>query len=166
MPLQPSIFVPHTLAQLNPYDDPPPPQTQTAPPPHPMTFSDLQQGLRDVHSGKVDDSAFRNGVLILLAVLALLVLVVHLRQRRKSPSVPDSLGRLGRELGRKVRFPVGAKLLLKQVARATETPYPALLLSSALFDKCVTEWCGQPTFAALRQWGRNRLLRLRPVLFD
>ena len=161
--LTPFLFMPApVLAQLDDEPSPPPPP----PPARPMTFSDLQQGLRDVHSGKVDTSGFRNGVLGLLAVLALVVLFIHFRQRRKTPQQPDSLGRLGRELGRKVSFPLGAKFMLKRVARATQTPYPALLLSSALFDKCVTQWSGEPTFAAVRSWGRNRLQRLRPVLFE
>jgi len=131
-----------------------------------MSFSDLQQGLRDVHSGKVDDSAFRNGLLALLAALALFVLIIHLRQRHKTPAPPHSLGRLGRHLGRLVPFPLGTRLLLKWVARSTATPYPALLLSSALFDTCVAQWSRQPTFAIARNWGHHRLQRLRPVLFD
>jgi hypothetical protein len=159
---QPNFF--HwTLAQLSPYDDAPPP----APPPQPrMSFSDLQQGLRDVHSGKVDDSTFRNGILVLLAILGLVVLIMHFRQRHESPTQPsDSLRRLGRELGRKVQFPFGTRLLLKWVALTTATPYPALLLSSEMFDKCVRQWSRDPTFTAVRNWGRVRLLRLRPVLF-
>jgi len=40
-----------------------PPASAPATPRRPMSFSDLQQGMRDVHSGKVDDSGFRNGVL-------------------------------------------------------------------------------------------------------
>jgi hypothetical protein len=131
-----------------------------------MSFSDLQQGLRDVHSGKVDDSAFRNGILVLLALLALFVLIIHFRQRHKTPAQPDSLRKLGRHLGRLVRFPLGTKLLLKWVAHSTATPYPALLLSSDLFDKCVAQWAHCPTFAVARNWGRSRLQRLRTILFD
>jgi hypothetical protein len=156
-------FKPLPLAQGYPYEDRPP--ADDKPPARPMTFSDLQQGLRDVHSGKVDNSAFRNGVLILLTCLALFALFVHFRRRRIEPAPPDSLARLGRELGRKVRFPLGSKFLLKWVARATRTPYPALLISSALFDKSVARWLNEPAFGAARQWGYNRLMRLRPVLF-
>jgi hypothetical protein len=149
------------LAQLTVDDNPPPKDT----PPR-MTLTDLKQGLRDVQDGKVDTSTFRNGIITLLAVLALIVLVIHLRQRRKKAAPPDNLRKLGRELGRKVPFPLGAKFLLHCVARATKTPFPALLLSAALFDKCVAQWAREPSFAAVRNWGRSRLLHLRPVLFD
>ncbi len=160
----PPHFAPLPLAQVSSYDEPPVPREPA--PPRPMTISDFKQGLRDVHSGKVDDSAFRNGILIMLGALALVVLVIHLRRRHKNAAPPDNLGKLGRELGRKVPFPLGTKLLLQWVARATQTPYPALLLSAALFDKSVAQWAGDPSFAAARTWGRGRLLRLRPVLFD
>jgi hypothetical protein len=159
---QPFFFY-SLLAQLNPYDDAPPP----APAPRPrMSFSDLQQGLRDVHSGKVDDSTFRNGILVLLAILGLVVLIIHFRQRQQTPAPPkDSFRKLGRELGREVPFPLGTRLLLKWVARSTATPYPALLLSGDLFDKCVGQWSRVPTFLVARTWGRLRLQRLRPLLF-
>jgi hypothetical protein len=161
MPTQPR-FVPLPLAQY--YDDPPPPPP---PPQRPMSFSDLQQGLRDVNTGKVDNTIFRNGILTLLVILALLVLMLHLRQRRQMPAAPpDSLRKLGHELGRVVPFPFGARLLLKWVAFSTATPYPALLLSSDLFDKCLGQWSRDPRFSAARIWGRTRLLRLRSILFD
>jgi hypothetical protein len=132
-----------------------------------MSFSDLKQGLRDVNNGNVDTSVFRNGILSLLAVLALVVLIMHFRQRHQSdkPNVPNSLGRLGRELGRFVPFPLGSKLILKWVAHSTSTPFPALLLSSDLFDERINQWSSQPTFALARSWGKGRLTRLRPLLF-
>ena len=131
-----------------------------------MSFSDLQQGLRDVHSGKVDDSTFRNGILVFLVLLALVVLIIHFRQREQTPAaIPDNLRKLGRELGRAVPFPLGSRLILKWVALSTATPYAALLLSSKLFDTCVAQWERCPTFSVVRNWGRARLQRLRPVLF-
>ena len=157
-------FLPLPLAQYSSFDDPPPAPPPA--PPRPMSFSDLQQGLRDVHSGKVDDRAFRNGILALLAVLALFVLIIHLRQRHKTPAPPNNMARLGRHLGRLVPFPLATPFLLQWVARSTATPYPALLLSSELFDQCVAQWARRPTFAIARNWGRRRLQRLRPILFD
>jgi hypothetical protein len=159
-------FRPLPLAQYNPYDEAPSPPP--APVQRPMSFSDLKQGLRDVNNGNVDDSFFRNGVLSLLAVLALIVLIIHFRQRHENAAqnVPHSLGRLGRELGRLVPFPLGARLVLKWVARSTGTPYPALLLSSELFDQSINQWSRQPTFALARNWGKSRLARLRSVLFN
>ncbi len=158
------LFSPLTLAQFNPYDDAPPPP----PPPQPrMSFSDLQQGLRDVQSGRVDDSTFRNGMLVLLVLLALVVLIIHFRQREQTPTAPpDNLRRLGRELGRVVPFPLGSRLVLKWVALSTATPTAALLLSSRLFDARVAQWERYPTFTVFRNWGRARLQRLRPILFD
>jgi hypothetical protein len=164
--MPPSLFKFATiLAQYSPYDEPPAPQP--APPPRrAMSFSDLQQGLRSYQSGETDDTAFRNGILILIACVAVLALIVHLRQRTKNAGPPDSLGRLGLELGRLVRFPFGSRVMLWWVARATQVPFASLLLSSSLFDKCISAWAAMPTFVVVRQWGRARLERLRPILFD
>jgi hypothetical protein len=65
-----------------------------------------------------------------------------------------------------VHFPLGTRLLLKWVARSTGVPFASLLLSSALFDKAITEWAAHSTFSAMRQWGRGRLRALRPRLFE
>jgi hypothetical protein len=141
------------------------PETPT-PAKHQLSFSDLQKSLHDYHTGKSNDNGFRNGVLIFLAVAAVFLLIVHFRQRRKEAGPPDSMGRLGREIGRLVRFPVGSRVALKWVARSTGTPFASLLLSATLFDKCVREWSHQPTFSVARQWGRARLECLRPELFE
>jgi hypothetical protein len=164
MPPTAPFFSP-LLAQFNPYDEPAPPPAP--PPPRPMSFSDLKQGLRDVNAGKVDNSTFRNGILALLVILALVVLILHFRQRHQNPAPPpDSLRKLGRELGHHIPFPLGSKLILKWVALSTSTPYPALLISSDLFDACVTRWAASPSFTVARNWGRARLQSLRPILFD
>ena len=150
------------LAQIAPYDDAPAP----APPPQrPMSFSDLKAGLRAYNTGETNDNGFRNCVLVLVAVVAVIVLVIHLRQRQKTPVAKDSPGRLGWDLARKVRFPAGSRIFLMWVARGTGVPFASLLLSAALYDKCVAKWAGQPTFTLLRRWGRGRLRRLRPELF-
>jgi hypothetical protein len=156
-------FLPLTLAQFSPYDEEPPPP----PPPRPrMSFSDLQQSLHDVQQGQVDNSTFRNGILVMLVLLALVVLIIHFRQREQTPSAPaDNLRKLGRELDRVVPFPLGSGLVLRWVALSTATPYAALLLSSKLFDACVARWERLPTFSVIRSWGRARLQRLRPILF-
>jgi hypothetical protein len=158
----PVYFLPLPLGQVNPWEDAPPAATQ----PHRLSFSDLKQGLHDYDTGKTNDDGFRNGILSLLAVIALVALFIHFRQRHKTPTPPDSLRKLGRELGRLVRFPLGSRLFLHWVARSTQTPFAALLLSAGLFDKCVAQWSRTPTFAAARRWGNSRLQRLRPVLFE
>ncbi len=122
--------------------------------------------MHKVNTGQTNDNTFRNGILVLLAVVALIVLVLNWRQRRKTAGPPDNIGRLGRQLGRLVRFPFGSRLVLKWVAHSTQTPFASLLLSSALFDKSVESWVSQPTFAALRHWGKDRLVLLRANLFD
>lgn len=153
------------LAQYSPYDEPP--VAAPAPAPRrPMSFSDLQQGFRSYQSGETSDPAFRNGILILIACVAVLALVIHLRQRTKNAGPPDSLGRLGLELGRLVRFPFGSRVMLWWVARSVRVPFASLLLSSALFDRSVSAWAAAPTFGVVRQWGRGRLERLRGVLFE
>jgi hypothetical protein len=152
------------LAQFSPYDDAPAPQPAPTPR-RPMSFSDLQQGLRSYQSGEASDPAFRNGILILIACVAVLALIIHLRQRTKTAGPPDSLRRLGLELGRLVQFPFGTRVMLWWVARSARVPFASLLLSSALFDKSVAAWAAAPTFGMVRQWGRGRLARLRPMLF-
>jgi hypothetical protein len=153
------------LAQASSWDEapPPPPEPQAR---RPMSFSDLQQSIRDYNAGHTSDTAFRNGMLSLLAVIAFVFLVVHLYRRHKHAAPPDNLHRLGRELGRLVPFPLGARLLLKWVARATNTPVASLLLSAGLFDKCVRQWAQMPTFSMARHWGRGQLDKLRLVLFE
>ncbi len=152
------------LAQASPWDEPaapPPPPKPTA---HPMSFSDLQEGMRAYNAGETDNS-MRNGLLIMIAAVAVLALLLHLRQRHKSAGPPDSISHLGWELSRQLRFPMGTKLLLWWVARSSRTPIASLMLSSALFDKAVAAWAAQPTFGVARQWGRGRLNLLRPALF-
>jgi len=127
------------LAQMEMPDDPTQPM-QAAPqraPQKPMTFSDLQGAMRDYSEGKHQDNTFRNGSLIILGVIAVVALLIHFRQKQKNAEPPDSLGKLGRELGRLVRFPLGTKMLLRWVAASSKVPFASLLLSSALFDRCV-----------------------------
>ena len=140
---------------------PPPPPAQ----PHRMSFSDLRQSMHDYNTGKVNDNGYRNGALGLAAVIALIFLIIHWRQQRKNALPPDSIHRLGRELSRLIRFPVGTRLLLKWVAHSTCTPFASLLLSAGLFDKCITQWAQHSTFSVARHWGRGRLEKLRPILF-
>src|SRR4051812_6031900 len=106
MATRPSFtFLP--LAQANPWDDAPPAPPESKPAAHPMTFSDLQGAMHDYTEGKTTDNTFRNGTLILLAVTAAIALLIHWRQKRKTAGPPDSLGKLGREIGRLIRFPLG-----------------------------------------------------------
>jgi hypothetical protein len=162
----PLLVSPGAPGQEDPWDSGAAPQAPPRPARHQMSFSDLQQSLRDVNSGKGGDNSFRNNVLVLLALVGMIVLIVHLYRRHKRAAPPDNIHRLGRELGRLVRFPPGTRLLLKWVARSTRTPFASLLLSAPLFDRCIQDWARQPTFSVARQWGRGRLERLRPVLFD
>jgi hypothetical protein len=165
------IQVPHILplAQTDYMEDPmQPPPAAPAPrqPARPMNFSDLQGAMRDYSDGKHQDNTFRNGSLIIMGVIAIVALLIHLRQKQKNAEPPDSVGKLGRELGRLVRFPLGTKALLKWVAASRKVPFASLLLSSALFDRCVKEWSCEHTFAVFRAWGKSRLDKLRPVLFE
>ena len=108
----------YVLAQANPWDDAP---ASPAPkPPRPMSFSDLQEGMRAYNAGESQGSSVRTGILILIAFIAVLALVLHLWQRRKTGAPPDSLGRVGWDLGRLVPFPWGTRLLLWWVARSAD----------------------------------------------
>ncbi|MEI8197835.1 MAG: hypothetical protein WCI73_18220, partial [Phycisphaerae bacterium] len=114
---------------------------------------------------KVSENTFRNGMLVVIGFLLIVVLISHLRQRRAQPKALDSQFRLGWELCRLVPFPVGSRLMLWWVARSTKTPMATLLISAQAFEVAVRQWGQEPTFAPLRQWGRTRLQRLEPILF-
>ena len=168
MPLDgPNIF----LAQIEPLEpfDGEPSQPVAPPPPRParpMTFSDLQGAMHDYGTGKNVDHTFRNGSLVILAIIAVVVLMSHLREKHKNAAPPDSVRKLGRELGRPVRFPLCTGVLLRWVAITCKVPFASLLLSSHLFDRCVQQWSHEHTFSIVRSWGKSRLERLRPVLFE
>ncbi len=149
------------FAELPPWEDPPEPVK--TPPKSPLSFSDLQEGLRSANNG--DDSSLRNGLLIIMGLIIILAIVLHYRQRRKTAGPPDSTGKLGWELSRLIKFPFGTRMLLWWVARTTQTPFAALLISRSLFDNCVQQWSLQPTFSLARRWGKARLESLKPVLF-
>jgi hypothetical protein len=152
------------LAQLGEWDETAAnaPATQ---PRRPLSFSDLKQGLRDYSTGATNDNTLRNGLLIMIAVVGVIALTLHYLQRRRKAGPKDSLTALAWELGRKVRFPFGSRLILWWVARAAGVPLASLLLSVGLFDRSVGDWAAQPTFGLLRKWGRGRLERLKPILF-
>jgi hypothetical protein len=130
-----------------------------------MSFSDLQQGLNDYSTGKTNDNGYRNGILVMLALIGVVALVIHLRQRHKNAGPPESMHKLGRELAHTVSFPFATRFLLFWVAHATKTPFASLLLSAALFDKRIEQWSAAPTFSVARRWAKSRLDRLRPILF-
>jgi hypothetical protein len=154
------------LAQASAFEGQAGAAAAAAPVAKPMSFSDLQKGMRAYNSGEAKDNGFRNGTLTLLFFVALLALILHLRQRRKTAGPPDSMGKLGWELSRQVRFPFGSRFVLLWVGRSTGTPFASLLVSASLFDRAVNDWTRNPTFSAARHWGRTRLDRLRSQLFN
>lgn len=155
-----------TLAEVVPWDDAPASPPPAASQQRPMNFSDLQQGFRQWHEGTTSENTFRNGMLVVVALVAVVALVVHLRQRRRAPKTINSPLRLGMELSRQVPFPFGSRIMLWWVARSTGLPLATLLISAAAFRAGVEQWSAEPTFGLLRRWGRSRLERLQPVLFD
>ena len=126
---------------------------------------DLSHGFQQVYGGSVSENTFRNGMLVVIGIVAIVALITHLRQRRTQPKELSSQLRLGMELCRLVEFPFGSRVALWWVARSTHTPVATLLISPHLFEQAVSAWSGQPTFAPLRRWGRVRLARLHEVLF-
>lgn len=129
-----------------------------------MKFSDLQNGFRQWASGATDER-YRNGLLLVMGTIGVVVLAIYLRQRARQKKSVDSERRLGLELGRVVPFPWGTRMLLYWVARRSGTPFVTLLISAERFRKAVKEWAGEPTFAMFRRWGAGRLGRLEGVLF-
>jgi len=148
------------LAQVDDADAP------AGPPPHHMSFSDLQKGLQVSNNGDPHDRPFQMILLVLIAVIAVIALILHLRQRKKTAGPANSTSRLARELARKIPFPFGTRLLLGWVARTCNIPMATLMLSARTFDHAVETWSAHHTFALIRHWGRGRLALLRPILFD
>ncbi|MEI8195805.1 MAG: hypothetical protein WCI73_07850 [Phycisphaerae bacterium] len=126
---------------------------------------DLSKGFQQVYGGTVSENTFRNGMLVVIAIVMIVALVAHYRQRRVQPKALDSQSRLGWELCRMVPFPFGSRLMLWWVARSTRTPIATLLISDQAFEAAVLKWGQEPTFSPLRQWGRSRLRQLQPILF-
>jgi hypothetical protein len=153
-----------SLAQTPPWEQPaaPPPPAPTQ---HGLTFSELKSGLRAYQSGTTRDSARTSWLLVVVALVVLLGLFLHVRQRRKEAGPPDSPGKLGRELCRIARLPWTARVLLWWVGRSTNLPVSCLLISSEAFETAVGLWAEVPTFGPARRWGRERLRRVQPLLF-
>jgi hypothetical protein len=155
------------LGQADPFDDPnassPPPTP--AIPTHSFSFSDLQQGLRTANHGDPHDRTAQITLMCMVATVAVIALVLHLRQRRKEAAPLNSSLRLAWELARQVRFPWGSRLVLLWVARSAKMPLASLLISGHAFDAALEVWFHRPTFGPLRKWGMTRLAQLRPVLF-
>lgn len=127
---------------------------------------DLSRGFNQIYNGEVSESTFRNGMLAVVGVIVVLAIIIHYRDKRKQAKVLDSQFKLGWELCKLVPFPFGSRVILWWVARSSKLPVATLLISSKAFDRAVNEWSSQPTFSLLRQWGKSRLLRLQPILFN
>jgi len=131
-----------------------------------LTFRDVQKSVHSRFSGATPDTFPRNALLATIAAVALLVLILHLRQRQKANGPPNNIHKLARELSRGIPFPPGSRILLYWVSRSTHIPIAALLISSETFDAGVESWSNQPTFTIAREWGRHRLRKLKNILFD
>ena len=129
------------------------------------TAIDLSKGFQQVYGGAVSENTFRNGMLVVVALMAIVALVLHLRQRRGQQKALESQFQLGWELCRLVPFPFGSRLMLWWVAKSTQTPIATLLISAQAFESATQKWVQEPTFTPLRKWGRMRLQRLQPILF-
>jgi hypothetical protein len=132
----------------------------------PMNFSDLQNGFRQWNdNGSPETALFRNGILVVVAIVALIALLVHWRQKRSKPIEPDSDLALGLELRRHIPCGFSGHVMLWWMARSSGIPLGSVLICRAAFDKALETWSGVPTFAILRRWGRSQMERLRPELF-
>lgn len=154
-----------SLAQTPPWEQPPAPPPPAAPVQHGLTFSELKSGLRAYQSGTTRDSARNSGLMVVVLLVLLLGVFLHVRQRRKEAGPPDNVGKLGRELCRIARVPWSSRVLLWWVGRSTKLPLACLLVSSTSFEAAVRAWAALPTFGPARRWGRERLRRIKPLLF-
>ena len=149
------------------FDDPDTPAPPPPPPAsHRLSFSGFQKGLQDTNVGTAHDRHFELILLGMVAIIACIALILHLRQRQKAAGPLDSVSRLARELSRDIRFPFASRFFLGWVARSSGLPIAALLLSARTFDKAVDAWSDQHTFSLLRRWGHARLQLLKPNLFE
>ncbi|HVX87033.1 MAG TPA: hypothetical protein VH253_19770 [Phycisphaerae bacterium] len=164
----------HTLiiaqAVPPPWDDTPSAPPATAAPAaqggaHTLTFNDFTNGLRDYNTGK-DRGSAGSGVLIgVVAVVVLVGLLLHLRQRRREAGPPDSDRKLAWELLGAAGLSWRIRLLLLWVARTTGAPVAALLISTTAFDRAVGDWAARSTFGPARRWGKGALDGARAQLF-
>ncbi len=155
----------YILAQRAPWEDPPAPTQAPAPVTPKLDFTDLQRGIRQWHDGTLDSNV-RNGFLTVAAIIILLALIINLRGKWKTHQSAETEAKLTRELCKVIPFPLGSKLLLRWVAHSSQISFPALLLSSQLFDHTVDAWAQAPTLSLIRRWGHSRLMHLREVIFD
>ncbi len=133
---------------------------------HAMSFSDVfQTGMSKFNNGQTDNT-LRNGLLIMIGLVAIIGLALHLRQRFKHKPELNSPAHLGRELCRVIPFPFGTRVLLWWVARCTHVHLATLLLSAQAFETSVTTWSSHGTFSPLRRWGASRLEKLKQLLFE
>lgn len=130
-----------------------------------MSFGGLQKGFKQFNEGNTDNT-MRNGLLVMVAVVVLIAVAIHVRARLKLRTTPDSERKLFRELARVVHVGFATRLLLKWVARSAKVDAAVLLISEAAFSTSVGKWAEQATFAPLRRWGKRKLARLKPRLFD
>ncbi len=158
--------MPPPLAQAAPWDPAPPAQMTPPPVQRQLTFSDLTTGLRQYSAGESRYNANHSGLLGVVAVVLIVCVLLHLRQRRKQAGPPDSEGRLGRELCRVARVSPLTRILLHWVSRSTRVPVAALLVSSAAFERALATWSARPTFGPVRRWGRTHLHALHVQLFS
>jgi hypothetical protein len=153
------------LGQYQAFDDAPEPAKPASPVAHSFSFSDLQQGLRTANHGDPHDRSWQMGLLVMVAAVAVVAMILHLRQRRKEAGPLNSTRRLAWELAKQVRFPFGARMVLWWIAMSARMPMATLLISGHAFDGALEAWFHRPTFGPLRRWGMSRMERLRPMLF-
>jgi predicted membrane-bound mannosyltransferase len=162
-----AIPVLQMLAQEQPLDDAPTPSAApAAPAAHSFSFSDLQQGLRTASHSDPHDHTAQVALLVMVSCVAVVAMILHLRQRRKEAGPLNSSARLAWELAKQIRFPLGSRIALAWVALSAKIPMATLLVSTRAFDDALDTWFHRPTFGPLRRWGMSRLSRLRPLLFD
>lgn len=149
------------LAQVTPWDEAP---AAPAAARKPMNFQDLQRGFQQWNSGDTDTFG-RNGLLLMVAVVAVLALLIHLRARVRGGKTPDSERKLFRQLARVAGLSLTTRWLLRWVAAHAQVHAATLLVSPTAFQVCVDRWSKEPSFVALRIWGHRRLTELQPKLF-
>ncbi len=149
------------LAQASPddLDDKPaaPPEAS-----HPLSFSDLQRGLRSASHADPSDQHFKFALIIMIAIVLLIGIFLHLRQRRKNPLPPNSPRKLAWELAKKIRLPLDTRLFLAWTAHSAHLPMAHLMISPTAFDRSLSHWSPQPTLTRLRRRGTSRLPKSRP----
>jgi hypothetical protein len=127
----------------------------------------LRQAFRNEDGYAADISGLVRFIAALLALLVALLILTRWHQRRSAQQNKDCPFKLLRHTLRCLKIGLIDRWIVRRLARSADLPQPAvLLISPGLWDKYSASWTGDLYLAPFRSHARNRLERLKPLLFE